>query len=317
MPLCSRSHARSRFAAIGGRVAILAFAGCLCVAAQARGDRGGGINADLAVDDALRALEHQNAHNTQLASSLSALHDREQVLQGTLRVHARALYRVTRSGSAPVAGGFQAIRSYLARVRRLKTMVQNDIEAVSSLRKEQSTTREQIRQGQRDLIAAQDRIAQLREVAMLPPPRVPTQPERADSERERGFYGLRLSSGKTLTPFEELRGKLAAPVSGELRLRDVQRGSATALLFEASAGTSVRASAAGRVVFCDAHSVIVDHGGGYQTAYGQLGNVEVRSGDEVSALARLGTVADAVAPALLFEVRSGSRTIAARAWLGL
>jgi len=52
-------------------------------------------------------------------------------------------------------------------------------------------------------------------------------------------------------------------------------------------------------------------------AYGQLGNVEVRSGDEVSALARLGSVADAADPALMFEVRKGSRTIAPRAWLGL
>ena len=61
----------------------------------------------------------------------------------------------------------------------------------------------------------------------------------------------------------------------------------------------------------------MDHGGGYQTAYGQLGNVEVRSGDEVSALARLGSVADAPEPGLLFEIRKGSRSVPARAWLGL
>jgi len=293
----------------------LIFAACVCLAAPAQGDRGGGIGADLAVDDALRALDHQNAHNTQLATELSALYERERTLQSALRLHVRALYRVTRSGSAPVAGGFEAVRSYLARVRRLKTMVVNDIAAVTSLRAEQSATREQIRQGQRDLITAQDRLAQQRgALTALPPRQVPTQVERTD---ERGFYGLRLSSGKMLTPFEELRGKLAAPISGELRLRDVQRGNATALLFEAAAGASVRASAAGRVVFCDAQSVVVDHGGGYQTAYGQLGNVEVRSGDEVSALARLGSVADATDPALMFEVRRGSRTIAARAWLGL
>ena len=293
----------------------LVFAACLGLATQAHGERAGGIGADLAVDDALRALERQNTHNAQLANELTALHEREQALQSALRVHVRALYRVTRSGSAPVAGGFEAMRSYLARVRRLKSMLVSDIAAVTSLRKEQSTQRERIRQGQRDLTTAQDHVAQQREATTALPPRVATQSERADTER--GFYGLRLSSGMTLTPFAELRGKLAAPVSGELLLRDVQRGNATALLFEASAGASVRATAAGRVVFCDAHSVILEHGGGYQTAYGQLGNVEVRSGDEVSALARLGTVADAQAPALLFEVRKGSRTIAARAWLGL
>lgn len=296
----------------------LIFAACVSLAAPAQGDRGGGIGADLAVDDALRALEHQNAHNAQLASDLSTLHERERALQSALRLHVRALYRVTRSGSAPVAGGFEAVRSYLARVRRLKTMVVNDIAAVTSLRKEQGATREQIRQGQRDLITAQGRVAQQRDatatLTTMPPRHVPAQVEHTD---ERGFYGLRLSSGKVLTPFEELRGKLAAPISGELRLRDVQRGNATALIFEATAGASVRASAAGRVVFVDAHSVVLDHGGGYQTAYGQLGNVEVRSGDEVSALARLGSVADAADPALMFETRKGSRTISARAWLGL
>jgi septal ring factor EnvC (AmiA/AmiB activator) len=281
----------------------LVTAACLCLATPAHGERGGGIGADLAVDEALRALDRQSAHNAQLASALSALQD------------VRALYRVTRSGSAPVAGGFEAVRSYLARVRRLKTIVQNDLAAVASVRREQSTTRERIRQGQRDLITAQEQIAQQRDaVAALPPRPVPAQVEHAE---ERGFYGLRLSSGKTLTPFEELRGKLAAPISGELRLRDVQRGSATALLFEASAGASVRAAAAGRVVFCDAHTVVVDHGEGYQTAYGQLGNVEVHSGDEVSALARLGSVAESADPALLFEVRKGSRSIAPRVWLGL
>jgi septal ring factor EnvC (AmiA/AmiB activator) len=293
----------------------LIFAACVCLAAPAHGERGGGIGADLAVDDALRALDHQNAHNTQLATELSTLHERERALQNALRLHVRALYRVTRSGSAPVAGGFEAVRSYLARVRRLKSMVVGDIAAVTSLRRSQNATREQIRQGQRDLITAQDRVAQQRDtVTTLPPRHVPAQVERTD---ERGFYGLRLSSGKVLMPFEELRGKLAAPISGELRLRDVQRGNATALLFEAAAGASVRASAAGRVVFCDAHSVVVDHGDGYQTAYGQLGNVEVRSGDEVSALARLGSVADSTDSALMFEVRKGSRTIAPRAWLGL
>lgn len=296
----------------------LAIAACLGLAAHARGDRGGGINADLAVDDAMRALDRQSAHNTQLASELSALQERELVLQSALRQHVRALYRVTRSGSAPIAGGFEAMRAYLARVRRLKTMVASDLGAVASIRREQAAAREQVRQGQRDLISAQAQLAQLREAAAALPPRVQTPIERADNQSsERGFYGLRLSSGSSVVAFEELRGKLAAPLSGQLRLRDVQRENSTALLFEAPAGTTVRASAAGRVVFSDARAVILDHGGGYQTAYGQLGNVEVRTGDEVSALARLGNVADAAEPALLFEIRKGSRSVPARAWLGL
>ncbi|HET8938558.1 MAG TPA: M23 family metallopeptidase [Polyangiales bacterium] len=292
-----------------------AFITCLCLGAEAHADRGAGISADLAVDQALRALENQTAHNDELASDLSSLQVRELELHTALRAHVRALYRVTRTGTAPVAGGFVAMRSYLSRVRRLKSMVASDIAAVTAVHKEQNVAREQVRQGQRDLMAAQSQLSKLRDVAITATPRAQ---EGNDQQPDRGFYGMRLSGGgKSVIGFEELRGKLTAPVNGELRLRDVHRDNASALLFEAPAGTSVRASAAGRVAWSDAHTVVVDHGDGYQTAYGQLGNVEVRSGDEVSALARLGSVADASEPALLFEIRKGSRSVPARAWLGL
>ena len=128
---------------------------------------------------------------------------------------------------------------------------------------------------------------------------------------------MRLSGGQSLLPFEALRGKLAAPVSGELRMREVQRDDASALVTDAPAGTTVRATAAGRVTWSDGQRVVLDHGGGYQTVYGQLGNVEVRSGDDVSGLARLGSVAEGAEPALLFEIRRGSRSLPPRAWLGL
>ena len=295
----------------------LVFAACLCLAAEAHGERAGGISADVAIDDALRALERQGEHNSQLAGQLAALHEREQVSEEALRVHVRALYRITRSGSAPVASGFNAMRSYLARVRRLKSMVISDLAGVAAARESQSVTREQLRQGQRDLTAAQDQLAQLRETMSTRSGPLASRVESADTHSDRGFYGLRLSSGKAAFPFEKLHGKLAAPVHGELRLRDVQRQNASALLFETAGDTSVRASAAGRVVFCDGNTVVLDHGDGYQTAYGQLGNVEVQTGDEVSALARLGSVAAAPEPGLLFEIRKGARSLPPRPWLGL
>jgi murein DD-endopeptidase MepM/ murein hydrolase activator NlpD len=288
---------------------------CLGFSSAAHGERSGGIKADLAVDDALRALDSQNAHNAQLASEMSALQEREQALQQTLRVHVRALYRVSHSGVAPVAGGFEAMRAYLSRVRRLKTLVASDIAAVTEVRKEQSSAREDVRQGQRDLIAAQAQLSKLRDAAEVS---VRAQPQPQQPAADRGFYGLRVTgAAPSGSGFADLRGKLAAPISGELRLRDVQHDNAPALLFEAPPGTSVRATAAGRVAYSDAHNVVVDHGEGYQTAYGQLGNVDVRTGDDVSALARIGNVADGNEPALLFEVRKGARGMPARAWLGL
>jgi septal ring factor EnvC (AmiA/AmiB activator) len=64
--------------------------------------------------------------------------------------------------------------------------------------------------------------------------------------------------------------------------------------------------------------VILDHGDGYYTAYGGLGNVEVRVGDELSAFARIGSIGGSAAmSALYFEVRKGTKTLPPRIWLGL
>jgi murein DD-endopeptidase MepM/ murein hydrolase activator NlpD len=289
---------------------------CLSITAAVRGERSGGIGSDVAIAEALSTLEAQTATNTQLTDELATLDEREQALQLALREHVRALYRVTRNGNAPVASGFDAMRSYLSRVRRLKSKVVSDLLAVDALHRQQQTKRGQARQAEQALAAVQQELTQLRAAPQVMTPARAERPRPA-AEAEHAFYGLRLSNGQTITPFEEQRGKLAPPISGELRMRDVQRNNATMLLFEAEQGSSVRAIAAGVVSWTDAHTVVIDHGGGYQSAYSQVGNVEVRTGDSVSALARLGNLTDPEEPALLFEIRKGSRSVPARAWLGL
>jgi septal ring factor EnvC (AmiA/AmiB activator) len=63
--------------------------------------------------------------------------------------------------------------------------------------------------------------------------------------------------------------------------------------------------------------VVIEHAGGYYTAYAGMGSVEVRVGDDVSARARIGDIgADGQPPALIFEVRKGTRAVPPRAWLG-
>jgi septal ring factor EnvC (AmiA/AmiB activator) len=295
--------------------ALLALATFLSGTGEAHGERGAGIGTDLAVDQALRAIEAQSARKQELTETLVTTTEREHALQATLRAHVRALYRVTRNRMSPVAGGFDAMRLHLSRIRRLKTMVQRDFTAAAVLQREQAAARQAAEQTDLALATARQQLTQLRaEQAITRAQAEPPQPASADH----GFYGLRLAGGESLSSFEGMRGKLATPVSGELRLRDGKRGSATTLLFEAASGTSVRAAAAGRVVFADPHSVVLDHGDGYQTVYGQLGNVDVRTGDSVSGRARLGSIADSDQdPALVFELRRGTRSIAPRPWLGL
>lgn len=294
----------------------LAFVAFLYGAEPAHGDRGAGIAVDLAIDQALREIEVEDARKTELDNVVASLTQRERQLRSALRDHVRALYRITRTGTTPIAGGFAAMRQHLSRVRRLKSIVEHDLQTVGALQQDCDSAREQAGRAQLAAAAARSRLARLRSAQADPPLARGDAVDAARAGSDHGFYGLRLTSGQNVTAFEGLRGKLAPPVSGELRLRDATRGSASALLFEAAAGTSVRAAAAGRVAYADAHSVVLDHGDGYQTAYGQLGNVEVRAGDEVSSHARLGSIADGDNPSLLFEIRRGPRSLSPRPWLG-
>jgi septal ring factor EnvC (AmiA/AmiB activator) len=111
------------------------------------------------------------------------------------------------------------------------------------------------------------------------------------------------------------------PVSGSSSVETVDRPDDTgsALRFATKAGASVRAAAAGRVLFAsqnDAYGlfVIVDHGERFRTVYGGLGSLEVQVGDALSRSARIGACGSSP---IYFEVRRGRHSQDARSWLGL
>lgn len=303
-------------------------ASALCLTSAAvRGERGAGIAADLAVGQALQDVDKQSAHATQLEEELAVLSNEEREIRDVLLTRVRALYRLTRSGASPVSGGFDALRSHVARVRRLEALVENDAHAWSTLQAQRAATEEERQLTRSALDQAREKLAALRaqNVTLVPPSEEEQHQTRA-KPADHGFYGLRLSTGEpTPFDFEAERGKLAVPVSGELRMTDLARGPSEgpAVAFEAPAGTSVRAAAQGRVAFTDdsprhGRMVVIEHPGGYYTAYAGLGSVEVRVGDEVSASARIGDIGpDGQPPALIFEVRKGTRAVPPRAWLGL
>jgi septal ring factor EnvC (AmiA/AmiB activator) len=139
-------------------------------------------------------------------------------------------------------------------------------------------------------------------------------------------YGIRVvDQAPASDGFESLRGRLASPVVGDVRMVPGQRAESDGpgLEMQAPVGTPVRAAAAGRVAFSDRYGsygrlVILDHGDGYYTVYGGLGAVEVRVGDDLSREARIGSIGTDYSPsALFFEVRKGTRTLEPRPWLGL
>ena len=86
----------------------------------------------------------------------------------------------------------------------------------------------------------------------------------------------------------------------------------------AAPGTAVRAVAAGTVIFAGkepqnfGNLVVIDHGHGWQSAYGFLGRVTLAKGDDVRAHERLGTVGHsgrAKRDELHFELRKHNKPV--------
>ena len=135
---------------------------------------------------------------------------------------------------------------------------------------------------------------------------------------------------RTGAPFEQLKGRLHAPVRGQVteRFGSPRADSGLSwrgLFIKAPAGREVKAVAAGRVVFADwlrgfGNLLIVDHGDGFMSLYGnnetlmsQVGE-PVRSGDTV---ATVGSTGGNTASGLYFELRYQGKPFDPLGWLNL
>lgn len=129
-------------------------------------------------------------------------------------------------------------------------------------------------------------------------------------------------------PFEQLKGKLALPVKGDIsNLFGTPRPDSTTLwkglFLRTSSGQTVKAIAAGRVVFADwlrgfGNLLIIDHGNSYMSLYGnnetlfkQVGDV-LRGGDVVAAVGDSGGNENS---GLYFELRHESRPLDPMKWV--
>ena len=132
--------------------------------------------------------------------------------------------------------------------------------------------------------------------------------------------------------FAQARGKLVVPVQGEISARfgsprSREAGSTapawTGVFIRAPEGTEVRAVAAGRVVFADwlrgfGNLLILDHGEGILSVYGNNETVLVSSGERVESGARVATVGTSGGhrePGLYFEMRYEGRPFDPLRWV--
>jgi len=131
------------------------------------------------------------------------------------------------------------------------------------------------------------------------------------------------------SPFDQLKGKLTLPVKGEITNRfGTQRPDSSVLwkgLFvRTSSGQAVKVIAAGQVVFADwlrgfGNLLIVDHGKGYMSLYGnneslhkQVGDI-LRGGDTIAVVGNSG---GNDISGLYFELRHKSKPLDPIKWLG-
>lgn len=127
--------------------------------------------------------------------------------------------------------------------------------------------------------------------------------------------------------FSSLRGKLKLPVRGELinRFGSIRPDSGVSwkgLFIRANEGAEVKSVASGQVVFADwmrgfGNLVIVDHGSGYMSLYGNNQAVLKHVGDEVDAgdtIASVGNSGGNESNGLYYELRLQSKPFDPLSW---
>lgn len=283
----------------------------------------------------LARVEHAQTRQAQIDTEISGLANQREEAEGRLHERARALYRVRRAGMLPVAGGFDALMAHLARVQRLSRMVKDDLQNMEhlearglALRSEKEELAEALQEAYvalQALEAKKEQIEESRRSASLYEQTFRGEPRVAPVEEPMSYGRIRVSGDMDDLGegFADMRGQLALPVQGSMRIGESSREGAPGLEFYGRPGGPVRAAADGKVAFARPYGayglmVILDHGGSFYTVYGGLGSTDVQVGDWVGMSTRIGTLDTAGPDAILFfEIRRGTRPLDARSWLGL
>lgn len=134
---------------------------------------------------------------------------------------------------------------------------------------------------------------------------------------------------RAATPTAAARPNFARPHDGAVLLgwtRRADGGGHEGIDFAVKTGDMIRASASGTVLFAGARGkrfgnlVIIDHGNGWHTAYGNLARVTVKKGDPIKAGERLGIggmAGAATRPEVHFEIRRGDKPVDPAPLLGI
>ena len=222
--------------------------------------------------------------------------------------------------------------------KELQQQKQEKAKVVKTLSKQISAQRSEIKKLKRDEASLTNLVEKLAKIAAAKPKKKP-KPKKSKSKTPDDRPTIE-KPGEPLakneeTPddsyngvrFSSLRGKLRLPVRGEIanRFGSTREDSGVSwkgLFIKAAEGADVKSVASGRVVFADwmrgfGNLIIVDHGGGYMSLYGNNQSVLKHEGDEVNGgdtIAAVGNSGGNESNGLYYELRSQSRPFDPMSW---
>ena len=240
------------------------------------------------------------------------------------------------------AAFIQSLRTDLERLRAIEALTRDKTAELSAIESEQRAKRGQLLGQQAERRKVLDRVSaqvrdQRREVKSLERDEarlarlVDQLTKVIAAPTERGRRNERVpESGSEQSSFAHLKGKLRLPIRGELVNRfgaKLSEGGPQwkGLFIRAASGQDVRVVAAGSVVFAEwmrgfGNLLIVDHGGGYLTIYGNNESVLKAVGDEVrtgDAVATVGATGGSPESGLYFEIRRQGKPFDPLKWVSL
>jgi septal ring factor EnvC (AmiA/AmiB activator) len=300
--------------------------------------QGLGIATPEAISDMDLQLARIDKDLAEAKKELEGIAPAKAATEARIRARGRMLYRWLRAGLMPIGGGFASFVEHAQRVERMKRALSKDLaedgwlakhgaELVGSI---DAWTQERATLADKKNLAVAAKVAldeerrrrEAFEAAFATSWQGPTKP----ASDEIVVYGPSgKSAPESLDPgsFRARKGRLTFPVSGQAEVKAAMRDGGPGLEIKAALGAVVRAVHPGRVSFADRYGtygqlVILDHGDRCYTISANLGTVDVKVGDEISAGERIGTVGDdGRGPAIYFEIRLGNERVAPQAWLGL
>ena len=225
----------------------------------------------------------------------------------------------------------------LAERKELVKQKQEKSKVVKSLSSQIAAQRNEIKKLKRDEQSLSNLVQRLTKIMAKKPPKTV---EKQTNVAKKSGNPIDETANKTIakndeTPtnayagsnFSSLKGKLNLPVRGDVINRFGSSRSDTGvswkgLFIRASEGSEVKSVASGRVVFADwmrgfGNLIIVDHGSGYMSLYGNNQAVLKQVGDEVNAgdnIAAVGNTGGNESNGLYYELRRASKPLDPLSW---